>query len=845
MAEIKKLTDGSGSQYFPQTHTKAVVDDYGNSVESVMAQQLDALQNAFVEADQPAPDIYPTKGSGNWVTSGGVYSATHKIKEMTTTSTDGYGIGTNGNTVTASSLGYTLFVSLDGCAALEVKQPTLGVSWYGIAFYNSNQSKLSFSAFTDTGTEAYIWKTYDIPDNAVYARWTVYASTNTGNYYEPAYRKVMKVVDMVDGFLEKKDTILLVPAMNAASSGTLFTSIEVPQGTTIFYDFTTTSTAAYIIIHKSDDTTSYLGKTSSSSGGTAYNGSYTLPSNFTYAEIGAASGGSLTINRIYCDKISKTKVANNTTTTEAGYALDARQGGLLKDMIINGINLSAFITSPYNGWRSYYTATLNADAQYGTNSTFLQTDKDIYIKADNGYQLSAIYLSGGKACGVDANGNMLSSGVVAYYDSIIVKAGHQWNVQARTNPLSNITDLAEFFSHFKVSYNEESLGEEMKEANPYFQTFESNGSLTKEVIFSTDVDSGGGEVRRIPSVIITNDSTVIAAAEVRSAMADNAQTGIILARKTSDANSWTYNFVLPYNAESYGKVMNPCFVVDRSGAHGTTGRIYLFFIAFQITSNNNGYAYLCTSSEIDNMYVYSDDDGVTWSSPASTKSAWDTSKYTWMCVSPANGALMSDGTFVLPCMARSNNNWYSGVMYKTPSGSWTYSNKTSAAGDNESTVFVYDGKAYLNCRNESNGHTRTLYKLDMTSNEMVKVDYNYDPNLICQQSICNGTIGGNSTFFQTSNDPLTYNTRNRLTVWASKNGMKWTRLIRVNDGTTYGYSVADCYDGKLVMVYENSGTISCIDLSSMATTIGTVYSKVLGKPLEDRLHELIEKLLAE
>lgn len=131
----------------------------------------------------------------------------------------------------------------------------------------------------------------------------------------------------------------------------------------------------------------------------------------------------------------------------------------------------------------------------------------------------------------------------------------------------------------------------------------------------------------------------------------------------------------------------------------------------------------------------------------------------------------------------------------------------------------------------------------MTSNEMVKVDYNYDPNIICQQSICNGTIGGNSTFFQTANDPLTYNTRNRLTVWASKDGMKWARLIRVNNDTTYGYSVANCYDGKLVMVYENSGSISFIDLSSMATIIGTVYSKVLGKPLEDRLHELIEKLL--
>lgn len=63
MTAIRKLTDNSGEQYFPQTHTNAVVDDNGNSVESVLQAQIDIINAKQIEQGDVDWDIYPSTGS--------------------------------------------------------------------------------------------------------------------------------------------------------------------------------------------------------------------------------------------------------------------------------------------------------------------------------------------------------------------------------------------------------------------------------------------------------------------------------------------------------------------------------------------------------------------------------------------------------------------------------------------------------------------------------------------------------------------------------------------------------------------------------------------------------------
>lgn len=100
MTAIKKLIDGNGNQYFPQTHTNAVVDDNGNSVESLLGNKVSISQmtgytpttgfatvngasitgggNVIITAGSSSIttiDATPTSGSTNPVQSGGVYDA--------------------------------------------------------------------------------------------------------------------------------------------------------------------------------------------------------------------------------------------------------------------------------------------------------------------------------------------------------------------------------------------------------------------------------------------------------------------------------------------------------------------------------------------------------------------------------------------------------------------------------------------------------------------------------------------------------------------------------------------------------------------------------------------------
>jgi hypothetical protein len=114
--------------------------------------------------------------------------------------------------------------------------------------------------------------------------------------------------------------------------------------------------------------------------------------------------------------------------------------------------------------------------------------------------------------------------------------------------------------------------------------------------------------------------------------------------------------------------------------------------------------------------------------------------------------------------------------------------------------------------------------------------------VICQQSISQGTINGNLVYLQSANDPTTYNVRNRLTLYASNDGIKWLRVARLNDATTYGYSVVDVYNGKVVIVYEDSGTISYINLTPIASMIDATYG-VASLNDEDRMQKIVERLL--
>lgn len=77
MATIKKITDKQGNDIYLRTHTKAVVDDNGYTAESRLQAMQDEINQTQLAVGAVPSDLTPTEGSSNWVTSGGLYNATH------------------------------------------------------------------------------------------------------------------------------------------------------------------------------------------------------------------------------------------------------------------------------------------------------------------------------------------------------------------------------------------------------------------------------------------------------------------------------------------------------------------------------------------------------------------------------------------------------------------------------------------------------------------------------------------------------------------------------------------------------------------------------------------------
>jgi len=335
-----------------------------------------------------------------------------------------------------------------------------------------------------------------------------------------------------------------------------------------------------------------------------------------------------------------------------------------------------------------------------------------------------------------------------------------------------------------------------------------------EIIFSKEQ---GGWSKRIPAVAVTPKGAFLAATEQRPTTSDGSLTGLFLARKDRDG-VWSHDLkTLAYNADGWGKFMNPSFTVDAMGAHGPAGRIYLFFLA---TDTPSGMAYRSTVDEIATCYVYSDDDGITWSRIVRVpERAWDTSAYDWMVPSPANGLQTGDGTLVIPCMGRLDGHWRSGILFRKPGEEWAYSPATGTDEDNESTCYLgTDGAVYLNCRNEADGHIRTLYRFDLAGNRFTEVENPFDPNLVCQGTVCKASFEGQDFYLMSFCDPTGYNRRNRITVWVSPDALHWTPAARLTgEGPSAGYSAVDFRDGICCAAWEDDASIETIGFADLTS----------------------------
>lgn len=338
---------------------------------------------------------------------------------------------------------------------------------------------------------------------------------------------------------------------------------------------------------------------------------------------------------------------------------------------------------------------------------------------------------------------------------------------------------------------------------------------------------------RIPSIEITNKGTLLCLGEARYNKADDAGQPIEVAIKRSINNgtTWTNAQVVIQRDRTITNSRANCgsITVDRD-----TGRIYVF--AHKINSgvdDSTIYTDGWWQANTDLVYVYSDDDGVTWSALQSIKTAhpeiYPAGTVTIMSPSSANGITMQDGTIVIPIQIRRTSSslattgiarFNSAFIYLTPADKKTLNWKRSAViemgWNGEPQLIEYEpGKLMINARVGQAGTKRRVYNTgDMGLTWALHPTDQTITAPLNNASIELMWLGNNyfeKRYYIYTNCDMAYDLpadqRSNPSVWLSLDLVSWYKVFQLYTGNVWGYTSIAYYDGKLVIAYETKTDI--------------------------------------
>lgn len=286
--------------------------------------------------------------------------------------------------------------------------------------------------------------------------------------------------------------------------------------------------------------------------------------------------------------------------------------------------------------------------------------------------------------------------------------------------------------------------------------------------FSTD---GVPHTFRIPSLITTTNGTLLAIGDGRlNSNADvPARIDFYIKRSIDNGNTWGESIVI--SNTMYGG--DACTVVDK-----TTGRIFIFYAYSKykniFTSNGDPNSDNCLRSQ----YIFSDDDGLTWSIPIDlTADLYRTGDNSYWA-SGGTGIQLRNGTLVIPIAIVRSDVIYGGLVYSTDHGAtWKRNENNSFDKFDENTIVeLNDGSIMVNARN----HYGTKTRLVTNTSDLGTTwePYYFDTTLI--DPICQGNI---------------------IRYTSTKDGYDKDRILFSNPGST-----SSRVDGTLRISYDEGQT---------------------------------------
>lgn len=183
---------------------------------------------------------------------------------------------------------------------------------------------------------------------------------------------------------------------------------------------------------------------------------------------------------------------------------------------------------------------------------------------------------------------------------------------------------------------------------------------------------------RIPSVVTTSNGTVVAFAEGRAFLKDQAENDIVARRSTDGGVTWGPMIVVAENGKA--SLNNPMAIALADN------RLVLLYQDYPPKMNEGN----ATSGAVRCFVVTSSDGGATWSAPRDITNQVTPAGATSFCTGPGVGIVLEQGAhkgrMVVPCNVNAPV-WYNYLIYSDDAGqTWHIAPGHSAYGMNESQV---------------------------------------------------------------------------------------------------------------------------------------------------------------
>ena len=354
---------------------------------------------------------------------------------------------------------------------------------------------------------------------------------------------------------------------------------------------------------------------------------------------------------------------------------------------------------------------------------------------------------------------------------------------------------------------------------------------TDQEIFGIQTPNLTYSAYRMSGLCITNNKTVLATATAFYGQnnSDGLPSDVLLLRSVDGMKTWQDSRVVGAHNGVIAKsrAYEGTLLVDRS--------------------NNRSYCLYTTIDEPDNltarlpvpafgvytydiMLTFSDDDGLTWSTPTSLKSIVDAKHpdSIYLTLSgPGQGVQLTNGNLIFTCYVgrKHNDNAYrfdGMTIYSTNNGATWQAGAINPISATEANGFELTENVLL--VNTRNGSFREVYT---TSNNGETYAPHASDDLIPCVNVYGSTEkipangGSRPNDYYLFSMPESSVNRENINIKASLNYVNWTTNLRVlEEPNSRGYSSLTYYNGMLACIYESSSegtnnklTIRAVNLS--------------------------------